>query len=117
MSKLPELKPNHHVWIVGAAYEHFAEKIREYELEIIRHSEFRKDANHNPKSIAGDKGRQEEITRLNQFIEQYRTICEWLKITHRDVSEKAAEGSAEGIADFLRQRHGLPKKKATKKTK
>jgi hypothetical protein len=117
LPKLPELRPNHYIWIIAGAYEHFAEKVVEYEQAIIRHSEFRKEANHNPKSISS-KSREEEIRRLQEFLTQYRDICAWLKITHHDVSERSMTEDSVAIGDFIRDRVRVePKKKAAKKTK
>jgi hypothetical protein len=119
MSKLPELQERHFLWILNGAFEHFAEKVADYEREIIRHNEFRKDAHYNPRAITLGKSRDEEIQRINEYLAQYRLICEWLKITHSDVSEKLGREDSIGLADFIRERHGLEpaKKPSRKKTK
>lgn len=100
-SGLPEgFETKHLVWMASALVEHFSEKIKDTEAEIVRLERFIDDPGFTKYSnpSARTRSRKQQIDSLqqsrSQYIMIYQIACQ--------MSERATEASAAEFAEMIR---------------
>lgn len=97
----PKLETRHYEWIFSAAQEHFAERIKELELDQVRHQVmFQGGSTQYQGNGIGEsaiKDRTAKIIQNNQYLEQYRLIVYWLSLVRERVVEVSAEEFAKSF--------------------
>jgi len=88
-----QIQTHHIAWIFESAQEHFAKKIAEMELEIMRHEHFANDPLIDVR-MRVRKTRVARVAELRTRLEEYRMVAEFC----REGREKAVDVSAEEFA-------------------
>jgi hypothetical protein len=111
--------PEHqYVWIYQAAFDHFAAKIADLEVKLMRCERFKNEPTYEKYGLKA-KPRAEDAADVQRWLGEYRRLCDYLVQLKSDLSEKQMSESAPGIVDAIRAHHGLTvgDKNATPKRK
>lgn len=97
------IEKKHIVWIFDAAIEHFANRINEIELEMIRMNTFIKEPNYSKYNDSVMGTRAERLEKLKESHATNAAILKFCKESKEKASESMMKDDAEMFAEMFKR--------------